>query len=141
EAAVFRNLRYGVCANGIAACLRVTIRRVRATPRLVRALRLALTRRRGRAVLDAQNRLTDFHFVAGLHLDVFDLTRNGRGDFDGCFVGLELEDGLIFREHVARVDKDAEDIAARDVLAEFREREIRHVSASLRNLSTTEDTV
>ena len=60
----------------------------------------------------AQDRLADLHLVAGLDLDLLDLPGHRRRHFDRGLVGLELEDRLILRDRVARLDEDAQHVAA-----------------------------
>ena len=92
-------------------------------------------RRGGRRVacVVAEDRLADLDLVAGLHLDLFDGAGNRRRDLDRRLVGFELDDRLIFRDGVARLDQDAEDVAGFDLLAKLGEGEIsRHEAKSPR---------
>src|SRR4029079_10048989 len=81
------------------------------------------------AVVDSKNHLPDFHLVALLDFDLADRSRHRRRHFDRGLVGLELEDRLIHRERVARLDQQAQDVAGRHVLTKLWQREIRHSCA------------
>jgi hypothetical protein len=68
-------------------------------------------------IFDGQNGLANLDLVAGLDLDVLDLSGHRRRHLDGRLVGLELQDRLIFDQRVARFDEHAQHVAGRDVLA------------------------
>ena len=74
---------------------------------------------RSAALVDRQHDLPDLHLVAGLDLDARRPSRRRRRHFDGGLVGLELDDRLILRDHVAGVHEHADDIALLDVLSEL----------------------
>src|SRR5262249_42665089 len=63
--------------------------------------------RLGRTIFNRQDGLPYVDLVAGLHLDVFHLTRNRRRHLDRGLVGLELQDRLILLDPVARFDEHA----------------------------------
>ena len=80
-------------------------------------------RRRPRHVRIAWPTLT---LSPALTLIVLHLAGDRRGHFDGRLVGFELEDRLVLRERVARLDQHAQHVARRDVLAEFGKCEVSH---------------
>ena len=101
-----------------------------ARPRLARRAAAARTRRlaRGGAVVDGEDHRADLHLVALLDLDLFDDAGHRRRHFDCRLVGLELQDRLVLLDRVADVDEHARDVAAGDVLPQFGNLELRHVS-------------
>ena len=96
--------------------------------RVLRFLRLF----RGRRVpVDREDRLPDLDLLSGLDLHVLHDAGDRRGDFDRRLVGLQLHDGLVFGDGVARLDEHADDVAGGDVLTEFGELEISHLEKRL----------
>src|SRR5258706_277103 len=87
---------------------------------------LATRRLAGALVVNGEDRLSHFDFVACLDLDFLDFAGDRRGHFDRRLVGFELEDRLILGDGVARLHEHAQDVAAGDVLTKFRQVEVGH---------------
>ena len=94
----------GACGGGVAA--------LRLGRRLACRLRLV---GRGGAVVNREDRLADLDLVAGLDLDFLDPPGHRRRHLDGRLVGFELDDRLVFLDHVAGLDEHAQHVARRDV--------------------------
>ena len=89
-----------------------------------RRRRAARLRRRG--LVHRQHDLADLHLLARLDPDLLDDARDARRHFDGRLVGLELENGLIVLQLIARLHHDANHVAGGDVLAKFGKYEVSH---------------
>ncbi len=75
-----------------------------------------------------QHHLPDLHLVARLDLEFLDDAGDAGGHFDRRLVGLELEDGLVLLQGVARLHQHAHDVAAGDILTKFGNDEVSHES-------------
>ncbi len=105
--------------------VRVRLRRVRAAAAgFCRGSRRRPERRR--RLVHRQHDLADLDLLALLDLDFLDDARNARRNFDRRLVGLELENGLILLQLIARLHHDANHVACDDVLAKFGNYEVSH---------------
>ena len=83
-----------------------------------------------RVFVDGQDRLPDRDPVARLHLDIDHQAGYRRRHFNRGLVGLEFENRLLLRDHLARLDQHTQHVARRNVLAQFGESEVsRHRSS------------
>jgi hypothetical protein len=74
--------------------------------------------RRCGAVFDAQIAWPTFTLSPAFTFTFFHLSGNRGRHLDGRLVGFELDHRLVFLEHVAWLDQDAQHVAGGDVLAD-----------------------
>ena len=79
------------------------------------------------AVADDDEGSADRHELALLHEDAGHLPAGGRGDLDGRLVGLDLDERVVFVDHLADLDEPAGDLAFGHPFAEVGKLElVRH---------------
>src|SRR5438445_5093395 len=77
-------------------------------------------------VLNCEDDLADFDFLAFFYPNVFYRAAYGRGNLDNGFVGFEFHHWLAFGDACARRDHETHEVALFDVLAEFGKFEFDH---------------